>query len=347
MRTIRSLGPQAALAVIVAILAVSCGTGHSSHRRGAHGSTIHRGGRSASATAPPAPALRAPFTIVARYSATSLGLTKPANLAVGADGNLYVTDASQRVTVISPHGRVLLRWGRSGTGPGQFSFVTHQAGVPGVKAAIAVGPDGRVYVADSGNARVEVFTPRGRFIRQFGSYGYGRGRFLFPDGVAVDRNGRVYVADDEQQTVSEFSANGAFGWQVGGNLARDADLVGHFHLSTVDAHGRIVIGNDDAERVLYVDARGDKVDAFGSAGDFRNGSCDVTVDSAGYTFVNSCQEPLLSPHYTEVFDRTHQLVATWYPSPLGWAPRFGPKAEVFALAENGSILRLRPTFPER
>jgi hypothetical protein len=47
-------------------------------------------------------ALPSPFTVTARYTAASLGLDHPDALAIGPDGNPYVTDASQRVTVLSP-----------------------------------------------------------------------------------------------------------------------------------------------------------------------------------------------------------------------------------------------------
>jgi hypothetical protein len=62
----------------------------------------------------------------------------------------YITDASQRVTVVSPERKVLRRWGGAGKARGEFDFVPHDQGRPNVSAAIAVGRDGRVYVDDSG-----------------------------------------------------------------------------------------------------------------------------------------------------------------------------------------------------
>src|SRR5262245_16787561 len=79
------------------------------------------GGHSSSVAA--LPALPSPFTITARYTAKSLGLDHPTDLTIGPDGNVYVTDRSQRVTIISPSGKVLRRWGRPGSKPGEFKFI--------------------------------------------------------------------------------------------------------------------------------------------------------------------------------------------------------------------------------
>jgi DNA-binding beta-propeller fold protein YncE len=324
----------AGLAAICALAGVGCAGG------GSHGAAPPGSPTTASTGEPSRTGVPNPFTVIARYRPASLGLHDPANLAIGADGNLYVTDASQHVTVISPHGHLLRRWGRSGKGAGEFSFVTHEAGVPGVSAPIAVGSDGLVYVVDTGHPRVEVFAQTGAFIRQFGGPGVGRGQFLFPSAIAVDGGGNVYVADDQQETISKFSPSGAVEWRIGGASSNYPDLIGHFHLATLDSHGRLVALNDDAERTLYINARGGTVDGF------ESGGCDVTVDAAGYTYVNGCQEPLLSPHDTRVFDRNHRLVGEWDHSGFGWSPRFGPNGEIFTLGEDGSILRLKVDLPD-
>ena len=330
----------ASLLIVVVVGAAILGI-RASRRQGA--SSKHTVARSTSSATSSAARVPNPFRVIARYSASSLGLRGPANLAIGPDGNLYIPDASQRVTVVSPQGRVLRRWGRPGKGPGELDFVKHQPGVPQVSAGIAVGADGRVYVDDSGNARVEVFSPTGTFIRQFGGHGYGRRQILFSNYLAADGQGDVYLADDQKKTTSKYSPTGALDWVIGGASATDPDLIGHFHISSssIDPHARLLIANDDRSRILYIDGSGHKVDAFGSLRDFKDGPCDVTVDAADNTYVNSCQEPLQSPHYTEVFDRTHRLIGKWYPSPFAFSPRFGPRGEVLALGEDGSILRLR------
>jgi len=295
-------------------------------------------------------ALPNPFTILARYGAKSIGLDHPDALAIGPDGNLYVTDLGQRVTVISPAGKVLRRWGKPGTGPGEFKFIASDPTIPAnVTGKIAVGRNGMVYISDSGNDRVQVFSPQGRFIRQFGSLGSQKGQFLAPGDVVVDGSGNLYVADDQSQTLAKFSPTGKVIWQIGGSSSSDQDLLGHFHPATIDAHGRLVMVNDDQHRVLYIDPSGRKVDAFSPNYSSLTGGnvCEATVDAAGNTYLSGCGESSTEPSL--VYDRAHRLIAKWPGTKysLSHSPVFGPDDEVFALATDESILRLRITLPAR
>ena len=75
-------------------------------------------------------------------------------------------------------------FGSEGTGDGQFRE----------PHGMAVDSSGNIYVADTGNHRIQVFDTKGRFIRQFGSRGSGNGQFDEPYGVAVDSSGNIYSA---------------------------------------------------------------------------------------------------------------------------------------------------------
>jgi sugar lactone lactonase YvrE len=260
------------------------------------------------------------------------------------------------VTVISPFGKVLRRWGKPGHGPGEFHFVPTDPSDPtSVTGRIAVGPTGIVYVSDSGNGRVEVFTPQGRFVRQFGSPGTGNGQFLSPFDLAVDSAGDVYVLDDGQVgVVQKFSATGKFLWRVGGAASSNPDLTGHLHLASIDPHGRLVMIDDNQGRVIYMDGDGRPVDAFDSNGGVfpaGDSGCDVTVDSAGNTYITGCGR---GPQCTAavcagvvVFDLTHRPIAKFADPqvPVYISPRFGPHGEAFALGTDGSILKLKVTLP--
>jgi DNA-binding beta-propeller fold protein YncE len=84
--------------------------------------------------------------------------------------------------------------GGQGTGKGQFNSPT----------GIAVDANGNVLVADTGNERVEKFSPNGTFLTQIG-------RFEAPNGIAVDRAGNIYVAEvGSKHRVQKLGPDGTF-----------------------------------------------------------------------------------------------------------------------------------------
>ncbi|MDE3069156.1 MAG: NHL repeat-containing protein [Acidobacteriota bacterium] len=92
--------------------------------------------------------------------------------------------------------------------------------------ALAVGPDGRVYVADQFSHKVQVFSPAGRFEGQWGSFGSGPGQFGAVGGLAFDARGDLYLADCANDRIEVFTAAGRFirAWGTSGSA------VGQFHL---------------------------------------------------------------------------------------------------------------------
>jgi DNA-binding beta-propeller fold protein YncE len=109
---------------------------------------------------------------------------QPTGVAIGANGNIFVTDGHSgnrskagRVLKFSRDGRFIKTWGRMGTEPGNFRD-PHDIYVGGSR--------GYVYVADRQNSRIQVFDQEGAFIaawRQFGQ----------PSSVYVDRDDNIYV----------------------------------------------------------------------------------------------------------------------------------------------------------
>ena len=104
----------------------------------------------------------------------------PTSIALSPAGEIYVADGygNSRVHKFSPEGYLLLSWGEPGLGPGQFHLVH----------GIAVDRQGRVYVGDRMNSRIQVFTPGGEFLAQWNDV-------YQPNDIYIDAEDRVFVAE--------------------------------------------------------------------------------------------------------------------------------------------------------
>jgi NHL repeat-containing protein len=111
----------------------------------------------------------------------------------------------------------LAQFSSNGTGPGQLW-------APG---GGEFAPNGDLYVADTFNSRVSVFTPSGSFLFSFGQAGSGAGSIDEPGDVAVDGAGNVFVADRGNNRVDVFSGTGEFLYAFGRKVelgGAEADL---------------------------------------------------------------------------------------------------------------------------
>jgi len=83
----------------------------------------------------------------------------PTDVAFGPTGDIYVTDGygSARVVKYSRDGKFVLQWGTRGKGIAEF----------GLPHNLVIDREGRVYVTDRDNQRVEVFDPNGKFLTQW------------------------------------------------------------------------------------------------------------------------------------------------------------------------------------
>ena len=71
--------------------------------------------------------------------------------------------------------------------------------------------NGNVLVADTHYSRVVKYSPDGKYIGSFGSYGTADGQFIYPVGISCDRDGNIYVAEyGKSDRIQKFDARGKF-----------------------------------------------------------------------------------------------------------------------------------------
>jgi uncharacterized protein (TIGR03663 family) len=165
-------------------------------------------------------------------------------------------------------------WGVQGSGPGQFED----------PRGIAVGPEGRVYVSDSGNHRVQVFDGEGEFLHQWGTQGSGPGQFQEPWGLAVAPSGEVYVADTWNHRVQVFGPEGAFQreWGTFAQTGQAQGAEGQFwgpRDIAVDAQGDVYVTDTGNKRVQKLSPEGRFLGQWGGPG-IQPGQMDEPVGIA-------------------------------------------------------------------
>jgi uncharacterized protein (TIGR03663 family) len=152
-------------------------------------------------------------------------------IAVDAQGNVYAADTwNHRIQKFGPDGKFLAKWGAfiNLGDPAAAADPQRDAKFYGPRG-VAVGPDGNVYVTDTGNKRVLVFDPNGNFVSKIDSgmsptrvapdYPFNQpGELNEPIGIAVDKQKNVYVADTNNQRIQKFGPDGKFvaQWPVPG-----------------------------------------------------------------------------------------------------------------------------------
>jgi RHS repeat-associated protein len=163
--------------------------------------------------------------------ATKASLRRPTGSAVGPDGSLYIADTdNHRIRRVGPDGKISTV---AGTGRSGFSG----DGGPAAKAALyapddfGIGPDGSIYIADNGNARVRRVWPDGtiRTVAGTGEAGYGgdggpatQARLHGPTAVVVEADGTYYVADQDNHRIRKVSPDGTITTVAGSGEAGSA-----------------------------------------------------------------------------------------------------------------------------
>ncbi len=171
---------------------------------------------------------------------------RPLGLTFDAKGNLYVTEVTpgkHRVLVLEPADglqfNLKLAFGSEGSEPGQFWFPN----------GVAIDAQGRIYVSDGNNGRVQIFDGTGSAVGAIGR-GLGNGDLALPRGIAVDDSDRLFVVDTSLQAVQVYDvSNGApkFLYTFGAGGAEDA--LQYPNGLALDGQGNIYVTDRENNRV--------------------------------------------------------------------------------------------------
>jgi sugar lactone lactonase YvrE len=149
--------------------------------------------------------------------ATQAELAEPYGVAVGPDGSVYISDwAANLIRKVTPDGTIttVVGTGEVGSGgdgePATEAELNHPTG-------LAVGPDGTLYIADTGNNRIRHVDTDGIIttVAGTGEEGYTSDAVLadtaalaLPEGIAVHRTGNLYIADTGNDRIRHVDGEG-------------------------------------------------------------------------------------------------------------------------------------------
>ncbi len=241
--------------------------------------------------------------------------------AVG-HGTAYGNELSFTTVSVAAPPSFLFKWGSAGYGDGQFS----------APDGIAIDSSGNVYVADTGNHRIQKFTSSGQFITKWGSLGNSDGQFYSPHGVAVDSSGNVYVVDTSNHRIQKFTSSGQFITKWGSFGDADGQFNNPYDLA-VDSSGNVYVADTYSHRVQKFTENGAFLAKWGSAG-YGDGQLNypqgIAVDSSGSVYVSD----YATSHRVQKFSDNGTFLIKWGSEGSGDGQFFDPRGLAVDRSDN-------------
>lgn len=175
-------------------------------------------------------------------------------------------------------------WGRFGIGREAFDHPVD----------MVADRDENMYIVDQGNNRIQVLDRRGRFIREWGGRGFGKGSFDAPTAIAIDKSaGTLYVVDTGNNRIQKFDLTGRYILEIGrlgsgrGEFNKPSDLA-------LDRKGNLFVADPGNNRIQKFDSTGAFIEEWGRYAQQRKGtdldkpvSLSISDDGFGFLFVTT------------------------------------------------------------
>ncbi|XGW15542.1 hypothetical protein V3C99_001199 [Haemonchus contortus] len=168
--------------------------------------------------------------------------------------NFRRRSASREISEWRARGCPRVIFGRKGAKEGELNWPRGVCALRG----------GTLAVCDSSNHRVCVFDREGKFLRQFGGYGSGRGQLDSAAGIATFKS-KLIVSDRYNHRVCIFDSDGTYLNSFGGHGQSNGKFNNPWGVA-VDELGTIYVADKDNHRVQMFDKNGLFVGKFGTNG---------------------------------------------------------------------------------
>jgi sugar lactone lactonase YvrE len=197
---------------------------------------------------------------------------------------LYATDTNhQQVQVFDSNGKFAFKFGKKGTGDGEFQF----------PYGISADQKGNIYVADLYNGKISIFTSKGKFVKNFTYDTNNASSLASPAGLRIF-NKNLFVTDIKTNRVLEYSLSGKKILELTTASAQD-DTLNAPNAIAVDDEKDIFVSDSSNQRVVEYDKNGKFIRII-------NGSKDGKGDSK---FVNPRGIGVLNGTLLMVDNMTH------------------------------------------
>ncbi|QQS32483.1 MAG: NHL repeat-containing protein [Acidobacteriota bacterium] len=170
---------------------------------------------------------------------------------------------------------------------------------------MTVDAAGNIYVADTGNSRIQKFDAKGNFLLDLGDAGDEPGRLREPNGVAVDAKGNIFTADAARNKLLRFNAKGEFEKEWSG--PPEMDFYGPRDIA-IAANGSLYIVDQGRTRIVRFDPEKETFSQWGTRGDGEGQFVESTgiAVGAGNIFVADNGNGRI-----QVFDLDGKFIRQW------------------------------------